>query len=53
MRDLLKNKNIKIFYGDVSDVKLIKKIFQTSLKDKRIIRAIINNAGVRQRKKNF
>ena len=51
MRDLLKNKNIKIFYGDVSDVKLIKKIFQTSLKDKKIIRAIINNAGVRQRKK--
>ena len=26
MKDLLKNKNIKIFYGDVSNVKLIKKI---------------------------
>ena len=51
MKDLLINKNIKIFYGDVSNVKLIKKIFQTSLKDKKIISAIINNAGVRQRKK--
>tara|TARA_E500000178_G_scaffold226001_1_gene222817 strand:- start:978 stop:1724 length:747 start_codon:yes stop_codon:yes gene_type:complete len=51
MKDLLKNKNIKIFYGDVSNVKLIKKIFQTSLRDKKIISAIINNAGVRQRKK--
>ena len=51
MTDLKNNNNIKIFYGDVSNVKLIKKIFQTSIKDKKIINAIVNNAGIRQRKK--
>lgn len=45
------NKNIKIFYGDVSDTKLIKKIFLNSIKEKKIINSVVNNAGIRQRKK--
>ena len=51
MREFTKKKNIKIFYGDVSNLKLIKKIFNTSIKDKKFINAIVNNAGIRQRKK--
>ena len=51
MKDLHKNKNLKVFYGDVSNIKLIEKIFRSSLKDKKKINAIINNAGIRQRKK--
>lgn len=51
MQDFKKNNNIKIFYGDVSNIKLIKKIFKTSIKDKRKINSIVNNAGIRQRKK--
>jgi NAD(P)-dependent dehydrogenase (short-subunit alcohol dehydrogenase family) len=45
------NKNIKIFYGDVSDIKLIKKIFFLSIQNKKIINSIVNNAGIRQRNK--
>ena len=51
MKDIEKNKNIKIFYGDVSNIKLIKKILNTSIKEKKIINAVVNNAGIRQRKK--
>lgn len=51
MKDLHNNKNLKVFYGDVSNIKLIEKIFRISLKDKKKINAIINNAGIRQRKK--
>jgi len=45
----IKNKNAKIYYGDVRNVKLIKKIFNDSLKDRRIITGIVNNAAERQR----
>ena len=44
-------KNIKIFYGDVSNINLIKKIFKYSEKEKKYINAVVNNAGIRQRKK--
>ena len=49
--DLKKNKNLKIFYGNVNNSKLIKKIFKFSEKNKKLINSIVNNAGVRQRKK--
>lgn len=42
-------KNCKVFFGDVRDQKIIKKIFLLSIKEKRIIHGIVNNAGVRQR----
>ena len=45
----IKLKNAKIYYGDVRNVKLIKKIFKDSLKDRRIITGIVNNAAERQR----
>jgi NAD(P)-dependent dehydrogenase (short-subunit alcohol dehydrogenase family) len=46
-----KIKNIKIFNGDASDKTLIKKILNFSIKEKKIINCIVNNAGVRLRKK--
>ena len=47
-----KNKDkIKIFCGSVTDRKLIDKIFRISIKDKRIISGVVNNAGIRQRLK--
>lgn len=47
-----KNKDkIKIFCGNVTDRKLIDKIFKISVKDKRIISGVVNNAGIRQRLK--
>ena len=44
-------KNCKIFLGDVTNNKIIKRLFKQSLKDKRIIHGFVNNAGQRQRKK--
>ena len=46
-----KLKNCKVFYGDVRNIKLIKKIFYESKKDKNYIKAVVNNAGIRQRLK--
>jgi NAD(P)-dependent dehydrogenase (short-subunit alcohol dehydrogenase family) len=46
-----KNKKIKIYNGDVRNKKLILKIFDDSKKIKRPINCIINNAGLRFRKK--
>ena len=43
--------NTKIYCGDVSDLKLIKKIFNDSIKDKKLINGLVNNAGERQRLK--
>ncbi len=42
-------KNLKIFVGDVRNLNLIKKILKQSLKDKRLINGLVNNAGIRQR----
>jgi 3-oxoacyl-[acyl-carrier protein] reductase len=44
--------NSSIFYGDVRNLDLIKKIFNYSIKKKKIINGVINNAGIRQRR-NF
>tara|TARA_E500000178_G_scaffold335484_1_gene372448 strand:- start:226 stop:966 length:741 start_codon:yes stop_codon:yes gene_type:complete len=46
-----KYKNIKIINGNVNNYKLIEKIFTNSNKDNKIITGLINNAGIRQRKK--
>jgi len=42
--------NCKIFNGDVTNIKLIQKIFKQSIIDKKPINCIVNNAGVRLRK---
>ena len=42
-------KNIKLFFGNVSNTSLIKRILSQSIKDKRKISGIVNNAGIRQR----
>ena len=51
-RDLnkFKNSKSKVFLGDVTNLKLIKKIFSYCSKNSIYISAIINNAGERQRK---
>ena len=51
LKDVKNKSNIKIFYGDVSNVKLIKRIFKLSEKNKKFINSVVNNAGIRQRKK--
>ncbi len=43
--------NIKIFNGDVNNLKILKSIFKYSLNNKKLINCIVNNAGQRQRKK--
>ena len=45
-----KNNNVRLFFGNVNDIKLIKKILNKSIIDKKPIDCIINNAGVRFRK---
>ncbi len=42
-------RNIKIFYGDIKNNLLIKKIILQSIKDKKRISGVVNNAGIRQR----
>jgi 3-oxoacyl-[acyl-carrier protein] reductase len=41
--------NIKVFYGDVTNHKIIKKILSSSIKEKKLISGLVNNAGIRQR----
>ena len=48
----IKFRNCKIFTGDVTNIKLIQKIFKQSIIDKKPINCIVNNAGIRLRK-NF
>ena len=50
IKKLKKNKNLKVFIGDVRNIDLVKKIFKISIKEKRKINGIINNAGIRFRK---
>ena len=45
------HKNLKLYVGDVRNVKIIRKILKQSIKDKKIINGIVNNAGIRQRSK--
>lgn len=47
----INNKMSKIYHGDVTNVNLIKKIFNQSIKDKKIITGVVNNAAQRQRLK--
>lgn len=44
-------KNLKVYLGDVRNIRLINKIFKQSIKDKKIINCLVNNAGIRQRLK--
>ena len=44
-----KNPKLKLYLGDVRNIKIIKKILKQSVKDKRIINGLVNNAGIRQR----
>ena len=44
-------KNVKVFSGDVRNLSNIKKILSQSVKDKKLISGLVNNAGIRQRKK--
>ena len=44
-------KNISIVNGNVNNIKLIKKIILNSNRNNRIITGLINNAGIRHRKK--
>jgi len=51
-KDLIKFKNmpkVKVFIGNVSNTSLINKILKESLKTKKIITGLVNNAGMRQR----
>ncbi len=50
LKHLKKNHNLNIYYGDVNNLKIIKKIFLHSKKIKKPINCLVNNAGVRQRK---
>ena len=46
-----KNTKLKLYLGDIRNTKIIKKILKQSVKDKRIINGLVNNAGIRQRLK--
>ena len=45
-----KLKNLKIYNGNISNLNLINKIIKDSIKQKKVINCIVNNAGVRLRK---
>ena len=47
----IKNNMSRIYFGDVTNLNLINKIFNQSIKDKRIITGVVNNAAERQRSK--
>ena len=44
-----KLKNIKVYIGNTLNKKIIKKIFNDSIKQKKYITGLVNNAGIRQR----
>ncbi len=50
-RKFKENKNLKIYNGNVKNKNLFKKIFKDSEKEQKKINCLINNAGVRFRKK--
>ena len=50
--EISKNKNLKIYNGNVKNINLINKILKASVKEDKKINCLINNAGVRFRK-NF
>ena len=48
IKALSKLKNTKIFYGDVRNAKILEKILKQSIKDKRLINGLVNNAGIKK-----
>ena len=44
-------KKLKSYIGDINNKNLLKKILADSKKNKRLINGIVNNAGIRLRKK--
>ena len=51
LKDIKTNKNIHLFFGDITNQNLINRIFSKSKKNKHNFNCLINNAGIRQRKK--
>ena len=51
LKKFTKFQNCKIFLGDVNNSKLFVKVLNQSIKDKKIITGLVNNAGERQRLK--
>lgn len=49
--NIKKKRNVYLFEGDVRDKKVIDQIFLKAKKNKHIFNCLINNAGIRQRKK--
>ena len=47
----LNNANLRLYLGDATNSKLIYKIFSDSIKSKKKINCLVNNAGIRFRKK--
>jgi len=50
-KNIENNNRAKLFSGDVRNLNLIKKILNQSIKDKRPINGLVNNAGIRLRSK--
>ncbi len=50
-KNLKKNKNLYLINGDVRRQNIINKIFSLAKKNKHVFNCLINNAGIRQRKK--
>jgi len=50
-KSIKKNKYVYLYEGDIKDQKLINEIFDYSKKRKHLFNCLINNAGIRQRKK--
>ena len=51
IKKIKKNKKLFLFNGDVRNDEFINNIFQLAKKNKHIFNCLINNAGMRQRKK--
>ena len=51
LKDIKTNKNTHLFFGDITNQNLINRIFSKSKKNKHNFNCLINNAGIRQRKK--
>jgi len=51
IKKIKKSKNLHIFNGNVKNEKILKKIFSYSKKIRKPINCLVNNAGIRQRKK--
>ena len=50
-KNIKKNKNLFLFVGDVTNQEIINQIFLRAKKNKHKLNCLVNNAGIRQRKK--